>query len=100
MRGICWLLALKGARFVTRTHTLERLRSIKTPRAGEAQGASELITDSCSPPSRLHERDPPKGEIIERLRREETNRRLHFEYCLLTLGASHNRAPRQGMGEG
>jgi Xaa-Pro aminopeptidase len=33
-----------------------------------------------------------KSEMIEQLRREETNRGLHFEYCLLTLGASHNRA--------
>ena len=34
-----------------------------------------------------------KAEIIERLRREEVERGLHFDYCLLTLGASHNRAP-------
>ncbi len=33
-----------------------------------------------------------KADIIEHLRREETNRGLHFEYCLLTLGSSHNRA--------
>ena len=26
------------------------------------------------------------------MRREETRRGLHFEYCLLTLGSSHNRA--------
>jgi Xaa-Pro aminopeptidase len=26
------------------------------------------------------------------LRRQETQRGLHFDYCLLTLGASHNRA--------
>ena len=30
--------------------------------------------------------------LDERLRREETNRGAQFEYCLLTLGASHNRA--------
>ena len=34
-----------------------------------------------------------KAEIIERLRREEVGRGLHFDYCLLTLGSSHNRAP-------
>ena len=34
-----------------------------------------------------------KAEIIERLRREETGRGLHFDDCLLTVGASHNRAP-------
>ena len=35
--------------------------------------------------------DPPVPDI-DRLRREETARGLQFEYCLLTLGASHNRA--------
>jgi Xaa-Pro aminopeptidase len=34
-----------------------------------------------------------KNEIWEALRREETNRGLTFEYCLITVGASHNRAP-------
>ena len=33
-----------------------------------------------------------KHEIIERLRVEEVQRGLEFDYCLLTLGASHNRA--------
>ena len=33
-----------------------------------------------------------KQEIVDALRREETNRGLTFEYCLLTLGSSHNRA--------
>ena len=28
----------------------------------------------------------------EELRQQETSRGLHFDYCLLTLGASHNRA--------
>jgi Xaa-Pro dipeptidase len=36
-----------------------------------------------------------KREIIDRLRREETARGLQFEYCLLTLGSSHNRAASQ-----
>jgi Xaa-Pro aminopeptidase len=34
-----------------------------------------------------------KNDIWEALRREETNRGLTFEYCLITVGASHNRAP-------
>jgi Xaa-Pro aminopeptidase len=29
----------------------------------------------------------------EAMRREETNRGLTFEYCLITVGPSHNRAP-------
>jgi Xaa-Pro aminopeptidase len=34
-----------------------------------------------------------KAELAEALRREETNRGLTFEYCLIAAGASHNRAP-------
>ena len=33
-----------------------------------------------------------KNEIVEALRREETNRGLTFEYCLITAGTSLNRA--------
>nr|WP_234890817.1 Xaa-Pro peptidase family protein [Sinorhizobium meliloti] len=84
---------LDGARFVDATHTLERLRSIKTPQELEKlKVASELITDSMLATIAAAREGYTKGEIIERLRREETNRGLHFEYCLLTLGASHNRA--------
>ena len=34
-----------------------------------------------------------KAEVVETLRREETNRGLTFEYCLITAGTSMNRAP-------
>jgi Xaa-Pro aminopeptidase len=38
---------------------------------------------------------------VETLRREETLRGLTFEYCLITCGTSHNRAPSaQKWGEG
>ena len=84
---------LDSARFVDATHALERLRSIKTPAELEKlRLASELITDSMLATIAAAGEGTTKGEIIEHLRREETNRGLHFEYCLLTLGASHNRA--------
>jgi Xaa-Pro dipeptidase len=84
---------LEGATFVDATHALERLRSIKTPAELEKlRLASELITDSMLATIAAAREGTTKGEIIEHLRREETNRGLHFEYCLLTLGASHNRA--------
>ncbi|CAN7273256.1 M24 family metallopeptidase [Rhizobium sp. LjRoot254] len=84
---------LDGARFVDATHALERLRSIKTPAELEKlRLASELITDSMLATIAVAREGTTKGEIIEHLRREETNRGLHFEYCLLTLGSSHNRA--------
>ena len=34
-----------------------------------------------------------KNELVEALRREEVNRGLNFEYCLITAGTSLNRAP-------
>ena len=34
-----------------------------------------------------------KQELVEALRREEVNRGLTFEYCLITAGTSLNRAP-------
>src|SRR4029078_9490992 len=37
--------------------------------------------------------DTTKAEVVEALRREETNRGLTFEYCLITAGTSINRAP-------
>ena len=85
---------LEGARFVDATGVLERLRSIKTPgELARLRRASELITDSMLATIAWAREGTSKAEIIERLRREETARELHFDYCLLTLGASHNRAP-------
>lgn len=93
---------LEGARFVDATHALERLRMIKSPHElAQLKQASELITDSMLATISASGEGSTKTEIIERLRREETNRGLHFEYCLLTLGSSHNRAASpQAWGKG
>ena len=75
------------------TSVFERLRAVKTPEELEKlRAASELITDSMLATIEWAHEGTTKTEIIERLRREETRRGLHFEYCLLTLGSSHNRA--------
>jgi Xaa-Pro aminopeptidase len=48
-----------------------------------------------------HKPGASKAELTEALRREETNRGLTFEYCLITAGTSLNRAPsEQVWGEG
>ncbi|AJD44478.1 Xaa-Pro aminopeptidase protein (plasmid) [Rhizobium gallicum bv. gallicum R602sp] len=93
---------LKGARFVDATHTLERLRAIKTPdELAKLRTASELITEAMNATIAGAREGSTKTEIIEQLRREETTRGLHFEYCLLTLGSSHNRAASpQAWGKG
>lgn len=75
------------------TRMLEELRAIKTPaELGLLRQASELITDSMLATVGAAREGWSKARIIEELRRQETNRGLHFDYCLLTLGASHNRA--------
>jgi Xaa-Pro aminopeptidase len=85
--------ALPNAKLVDATGMLESMRAIKTPAELEKlRTASELITDSMLATISRAQEGSTKGEIIEQLRREETNRGIHFEYCLLTLGSSHNRA--------
>jgi Xaa-Pro dipeptidase len=84
---------LERATFVDATGMLERMRALKTPAELEKlRTASELITDAMIATLAWAREGSTKTEIIERLRREETNRGLQFEYCLLTLGRSHNRA--------
>lgn len=95
--------ALPDATWVDATGVFERLRAIKTPaELAKLKQASELITDSMQAVFRGVPEGASKAEIVEQLRREETNRGLHFEYCLITIGASHNRAvspQRWGAGE-
>ena len=85
--------AVPDAKFVDATHALERIRAIKTPAEIEKlRLASELITDSMLAVFASQGEGASKQEIVDALRREETNRGLAFEYCFLTFGSSHNRA--------
>jgi Xaa-Pro aminopeptidase len=85
--------ALPEARVFDATPTFERMRALKTPEElKKLRKASDLITESMLATIAASGEGSTKAEIIERLRREETNRGLQFEYCLLTLGSSHNRA--------
>lgn len=75
------------------TGLLEEMRAIKTPaELTLLRQASELITDAMLATIGAAREGWTKARIIEELRQQETGRGLHFEYCLLTLGASHNRA--------
>ncbi len=85
--------ALPDAKVFDATSTFERMRALKTPdELAKLRKASELITESMLATIAAAHEGSSKTEIIEQLRREETNRGLQFEYCLLTLGSSHNRA--------
>ena len=80
---------IKDALFV-----LERLRMRKTPEELEKlRLASELVIDSMLAVIGSHGAGATKAELTEALRREETARGLVFDYCLIAVGASHNRAP-------
>jgi Xaa-Pro aminopeptidase len=85
--------ALPDAKLVDATYMLERMRALKSPEELQRlKKASEIITDAMLATIGWAREGSTKTEIIEQLRREETNRGAHFEYCLLTLGSSHNRA--------
>lgn len=85
--------AFPDAKLVDATDMMERMRAVKTSaELTKLRKASELITDAMLATIAAAREGSTKAEIIERLRREETNRGAHFEYCLLTLGPSHNRA--------
>lgn len=85
--------ALPQARLVDATGMLERMRAIKTPaELSLLRRASELITESMAATFACAGEGWSKAAIIEELRRQETVRGLHFDYCLIAMGASHNRA--------
>ncbi|MBL8583174.1 MAG: aminopeptidase P family protein [Rhizobiaceae bacterium] len=85
--------ALGREALVDATGMLERMRALKTPEELEKlRLASEKITESMLATFAASREGSTKGDIVQRLRREETARELQFEYCLITVGASHNRA--------
>lgn len=78
---------------VDATPMLERMRAVKSPRELHLlKRASELVIESMLAVVASHGEGASKAEMMEALRREETDRGLHFEYALVTMGTSHNRA--------
>ncbi len=75
---------------------LERQRARKS--ADELEKlriASDRVIDSMLAVVDKHGPGTTKLDLTEALRREETNRGLTFEYCLIAAGTSHNRAPSE-----
>jgi Xaa-Pro aminopeptidase len=82
------------AQFVEAQLPLERLRAVKTEQELEClRRASDLVVDSMLAVIGRAQSGATKHELVEALRREEVNRGLTFEYCLITAGTSLNRAP-------
>ena len=85
---------LPQAEFAEAHLPLERLRAVKSPHELEClRIASDLVVDSMLAVMSGHAPGVSKRELVEALRREEVNRGLNFEYCLITAGTSLNRAP-------
>lgn len=75
---------------------LERLRLRKTPEEiGCLREASERVVASMLAVFKQAAPGMSKLELTEALRREEVNRGLVFDYCLITAGSSLNRAPSE-----
>jgi len=93
---------LPKVKFVEAHLPLERLRARKAREELDLiRTASELVVDSMLAVIASHGPGATKKELVEALRREEVNRGLTFEYCLLTAGTSLNRAPSDEVwGEG
>lgn len=73
---------------------LERLRARKTPRELTlVREASERVESAMMAVIAAQGPGTSKRDIAEALRREETDRGLVFEYCLIAAGSSLNRAP-------
>jgi Xaa-Pro aminopeptidase len=88
--------AFADAELVDAVFVLERQRAKKTPEElKKLRYASEAVIDSMKAVIANHGPGTTKSELMESLRREETNRGLTFEYCLLTAGTSLNRAPSE-----
>lgn len=74
--------------------TLERLRARKTPEElAILKQASEKVIASMQAVIANHGPGTTKQELADALKREEVNRGLTFEYCLVACGTSHNRSP-------
>jgi Xaa-Pro aminopeptidase len=86
--------SLPNSEVVDAVFTLERLRARKTPEELKLlKFASEQVIASMQAVIANHGPGTTKQELADALKREEVNRGLIFEYCLVACGASLNRAP-------
>jgi Xaa-Pro aminopeptidase len=86
--------AFPDAEWVDALYVLERQRVKKSPEELKLlKYASEAVIESMQAVIAASKPGVTKAEVVEALRREETNRGLTFEYCLITCGTSMNRAP-------
>ena len=76
--------------------TLERLRARKSQAELDMlKIASERVIESMMAVIANHGPGTTKQELADALKREEVNRGLTFEYCLIAAGSNLNRAPSE-----
>lgn len=87
---------LPGLRVVDAQKLLESLRAVKSPAELElVTTASEGIINSMLATFDEVRPGMTKSDIVERFRRHQTDRGLVFDYCLVSVGPSLNRAPSE-----
>ena len=90
--------AFPDSRLVDATMALERLRARKSASEVFHWGRRRPNASSprCRPMFSACRPGMTKHDVVAYLRREETNRGLNFEYCLISAGAKFlNRAPSE-----
>jgi Xaa-Pro aminopeptidase len=86
--------AMPGCTIVDALVVLERLRARKTPQELRLlREASERVVGSMLAVISDHGAGTTKRQLVDALKMEEVKRGMVFEYCLVTTGTSHNRAP-------
>jgi Xaa-Pro aminopeptidase len=85
---------LNSTSLVDAQFLLERLRAIKTSaELNLVREASQRVVSAMSATFDVCVPGMSKHDIVDQIRREEQDRDLLFEYCLIAAGNSHNRAP-------
>ena len=85
--------AFPDADWVDALYVLERQRARKSAEELKMlKYASDAVIESMQAVIAEARPGVTKAEMVEALRREETNRGLTFDYCLITAGSSLNRA--------
>jgi Xaa-Pro aminopeptidase len=86
--------ALPDSELVDALIVMERLRARKSGRELEMlRNASENVVEAMLAVIAAHGAGATKRDLVHSLRREEVARGLTFEYCLIAMGNSLNRAP-------
>lgn len=85
---------LPHAELVDASEALEELRAVKTePELAAIRDGSRAVVDAMLATFATTRAGETKAQVAERLRQQETQRGLTFDYCLVAAGPSLNRAP-------